>query len=340
MAPMVAPNSSVDPNPPPYGVLIVNLGTPDAPTPKAIRAYLKQFLSDSRVVRIPKLLWYCLLYGFILPFRPRKTSHAYQQIWRAEGSPLRVISQQQAQGLGAVFTQRGLSVPVVLGMTYGSPSLRDALLALRAQQIKRIVVLPLYPQYSATTTAAVFDQIAALLAKCPCLPELRFVLDYHQAPGYIQACVHSINEYWQTQGRPTRLLFSFHGIPQAYHLEGDPYPTQCIRSATLIAGGLGLREDEWQVSFQSRFGRAKWVEPYTLNTLRAWGAAGLSRVDVVSPGFAADCLETLEELNIQNRAAFVQAGGGEFHYIPALNDRADHLELLADLVEAQGVGWV
>lgn len=318
-----------------FGVLLVNLGTPDGPTPRSIRRYLAEFLSDPRVVHLPRWLWLSVLYGFILPLRPRRLSHSYQQAWMAEGSPLRVFCERQARGLKSLLKDK----PVELAMTYGQPSLKEGLLALRAQGAKRVLVLPLYPQYSATTTAAVFDRVSALFKKCPHIPSLRFVLDYHDKVGYIQVVAGSITDYWAQHGKPDQLLFSFHGIPEAYYLQGDPYPEQCQVSARLIAEALGLEATQWQVSFQSRFGRAKWIGPSTIDTVTQMGRAGAGRVDVVAPGFSADCLETVEELNILNRAAFLSAGGKVFHYIPALNDREDHLQFLAKLVATETAGW-
>ena len=322
-----------------FGVLLVNLGTPEAPTTPAVRRYLAQFLSDQRVVDTPRLLWWCILHGVILRFRPARAAKAYQKIWQATGSPLLTIARQQQHALTQALATAGTPVPVALGMTYGNPSIADALTELQNKGVKRILVLPLYPQYSSSTTASVFDAVAKALKNTPYLPELRFIQQYHDHPLYIQALAHSIREYRQQHGVGDQLLLSFHGIPQRYEDKGDPYPSQCRETAALVAEALGLSEKEWRCTFQSRFGREEWVKPYTDKVLEEWAHAQIQRVDVVSPAFSADCLETLEELDMENRHLFLQEGGKDYHYIPCLNDRPEHIQLLTALVQQHSQGW-
>lgn len=324
---------------PDFGVLLVNLGTPDAPTRKAVRRYLAEFLGDRRVVDAPRLLWWCILHGVILRFRPQRAAKAYQSIWQAAGSPLLAIAKQQQQALQASLAEQGLEVPVALGMTYGNPSIASALAELEQQQVRRVLVLPLYPQYSSSTTASVFDAVARALSHTLYVPELRFIQQYYDHPSYIAALAKSVTQYRQQHGTGDKLLLSFHGIPQRYEDQGDPYPSQCRETARLVAQALGLNADQWLCSFQSRFGREPWVQPYTDQKLEAWAAQGVSRVDVISPAFAADCLETLEELDMENRELFLQAGGKEYHYIPCLNVQPAHLRLLTQLVQQHSLGW-
>lgn len=324
---------------PRFAVVLVNLGTPDAPTPAAVRRYLRQFLADPRVIDVAPWLWWFILRGVVLPLRAKRVAKIYQKVWLPEGSPLRVISERQRAALADYCQQQSLDVPVLLAMNYGNPSLSSVLNVLAEKNIDKILVLPLYPQYSATTTAAVFDQTVDLLKSWPVLPAMRMVLDYHDAPGYLQALIASIQSYWQTHGRGEQLIFSFHGIPQRYYEKGDPYPDRCRQTAALVAAGLGLAPSDWQITFQSRFGPATWVKPYTFDRLIELAQSGTQRVDVISPGFAADCLETLEELMIQNQEAFIAAGGKQFHYIPALNDDAAHIQFLYELMMQYSSGW-
>ncbi len=322
------------------GILLVNLGTPEAPTAKSIRQFLREFLSDPRVIDFPKLLWWFILNLFILPFRPRRIVPLYKSIWTEQGSPLRFITQQQADllanELAATFKQK---IPVAVGMTYGTPSLRQGLLELKQAEVNKVIILPLFPQYSATTTASVYDKIAAALKKCPCLPEIRMIRDYHAHPAYIQAVSQSIQQYWQAQGKADKLVFSFHGIPLRYADKGDPYPKQCQQTARLVAEKLGLQEDEWITTYQSRLGPAQWLTPYTLETLQQLPKKGTESIQVLSPGFAADCLETLEELDKENRHAFLQAGGKQFAYIPALNANVEHIAMMKELIIANTQDW-
>lgn len=322
------------------GVLITNLGTPDAPTTAALRKYLAEFLWDPRVVDLPRPLWWMILHGFILRVRPSRSAHAYKSVWTEAGSPLMAIAQRQLEAL-KVELQRRFAGPVAveLGMRYGNPSIASALERLREANARRVLVLPLYPQYSCSTTASTFDAVAAALKGWRWIPELRFVNQYADETGYIEALAASIREAW-AEGEPAeKLLFSFHGTPKRFHTTGDPYYCQCHKTARLVAERLGLAEDRWQLTFQSIFGREEWLKPYTIETLRELGAAGTKSVDVVCPGFSADCLETIEEIAVENRDAFLEAGGERFRYIPALNDRSDHIQALAALAQKHLAGW-
>lgn len=322
------------------GVLLVNLGTPDAPTPRALRRYLAEFLADPRVVETPRLLWRPILHGVILRVRPARSAQAYAKIWTDQGSPLLAISRRQQQALAERLGQRlGQPIPVTLAMRYGKPSIGTAMRELADAGVRRLLVLPLYPQYSATTTASVMDAVAAVLRRQRDIPALRFVRDYHADPGYIDAIADKIRGHWQAHGRGERLLLSFHGIPKRYVSRGDPYAEQCHASGRLIAERLGLADGDWVVTFQSRFGPQQWLTPYTDKTLEQLARSGVRRVDLACPGFAADCLETLEENAMVNRALFLNAGGEQFHYIPCLNDDQPHIELLANLVESNLAGW-
>ncbi|MEG3114283.1 ferrochelatase [Salinicola sp. 4072] len=323
-----------------FGVLLVNLGTPEAPTPKAVRQYLGEFLGDPRVIDAPRWLWWPILHGVILRIRPPKVAKAYASVWQEEGSPLLAIGRRQQRALRErLASQTGESIPVELAMTYGKPSMEEAGLKLRESGVDRIVVLPLYPQFSRTTTAAVFQRLAKALEPCPHLPELRFVRDYHDHPDYISALAASVRQHWEANGDRGRLLMSYHGIPKRYVDNGDPYARHCEKTSRLLAEELGLGEGEWFQSYQSRFGREEWLKPYTDETLKAWGADKIECVDVISPAFAADCLETLEEIDAENRHYFQEAGGGRYRYIPALNDRPEHVTLLTKLVEQHTAGW-
>jgi ferrochelatase len=314
------------------GVLLVNLGTPDAPTPAAARRYLAEFLWDPRVVEIPRPLWWLLLHGIVLRVRPGKSAHAYQSIWTERGSPLLVLSQDLAAALAA---ELGNEVRVEIAMRYGSPAIRAKLEAMKAWGVSRILVLPLYPQYAAATTASTFDAVVATVKRWRQIPEWTFVSDYHDEPAYIEAVAESIASYWQEHGRPQRLLMSFHGLPERSRALGDPYHDQCQRSAALIAQHLGLEPGAWQVVFQSRFGPASWLKPYCVEVLKTLPGEGVRAVDLVCPGFAVDCLETLEEIAIANREVFLTAGGERYRYLPALNDSPAHARLLAGLVRSR-----
>jgi len=323
------------------GILFCNLGTPDAPTTGAVRRFLREFLSDPRVVEIPRLVWWFILNLVILPFRPRHVAKAYKSVWMDGGSPLLVIGQQQRAALAAELkAQTATDTPVALGMCYGTPSIPQAMAKLREQGVRRLLVLPAYPQYSATTTAAVFDIVSRELQHWRWLPELRIINDYHDDPRYIEALAASVRNFREQQAVPSqRLLMSFHGLPEAMHLAGDPYYCQCQKTARLLAEKLGLSDDEWIISFQSRLGKAKWLQPYTNKTLEEWAQAGVKSVDVICPGFSADCLETLEEMAIENRDVFLENGGEQYSYIPALNSDDAHIRLFAGLVAQHSQGW-
>lgn len=324
------------------GILLANLGTPDAPTPAALRQYLGEFLWDPRVVEYPRALWWLLLHGVILNVRPRRSARLYAKVWTEEGSPLLAIGRRQASALAAEMARRLPSRPplhVALGMRYGTPSIRTALEDLRERGCRRLLVLPLYPQYFAGTTGSTFDAVFDVLKTWRWLPEFRTLGHYHDDPAYISALAQSVRDTWERDGEPQRLLLSFHGIPVRYARAGDPYAEQCKRTAALLTAALGLGSDRCSTSFQSRFGREAWLEPFTDSTLKQWGASGVESVDVVCPGFAADCLETLEEIRILNRGFFLAAGGKRFRYIPALNDRADHIQALAGIAARHLQGW-
>ncbi len=320
-------------------VLWCNLGSPDEPTARAVRLYLADFLGDPRVVEIPRLLWALILYGIILRTRPAKSAAKYASIWTSDGSPLKVWTRKQAVLLTGWLGERGHRLKVLDAMRYGNPSIAARLDALKADGVTRVLVLQAYPQYSATTTASAIDAVNAWSARVRRLPEFRFVNDYHDDPLYIDALAQSVERHWQQQGRPDQLVMSFHGIPARNSRLGDPYEAQCLATARLLAEQLGLAPDRYRVTFQSRFGRAKWLEPYTEPTLRELGAAGVARVDVMCPGFPADCLETLEEIAMEGRDAFLHAGGREFRYIPCLNDNPAWITALSGIAERHLAGW-
>lgn len=322
------------------GVLLVNLGTPDAPDAPSVRRYLREFLSDPRVVEIPRLIWYPILYGAILPKRPAASAEKYKQVWTPEGSPLLAISQQQQQLLQRELDIRFAgTVKVALAMRYGKPSIESTLEELNQAGARRIVVLPLYPQYSSTTSGTTFAAVYKTLSTWRWMPELRQINHYHDHEGYIKALAESTRDHWDKHLRGDLLLISFHGIPKRNLTLGDPYFCECHKTARLLADELNLRPNEWRVSFQSRFGKAEWLQPYTDKTLEALPAEGIKNVDVICPGFASDCLETLEEIQVENRKYFIKAGGQQYHYVPALNTREDHIRMLADLVQQHTQGW-
>jgi ferrochelatase len=304
-----------------------------------VRRYLAEFLSDHRVVEIPRLIWWFILHGIILRFRPAQSAAKYASVWTPEGSPLKVWTEKQAKLLQGWLGQRNHQVKVRWAMRYGSTSIESQLDALKAEGVTRVLVVPAYPQYSATTTASVFDAVYTWTQRTRALPELRFINHYHDDAGYIAALAASIQRHWKTHGRPDQLVMSFHGVPARTLELGDPYHCECFKTARLLAGYLGLEKDQYTVTFQSRLGRAKWLEPYTEPTLIAMGKAGVKRVDVICPGFSSDCLETLEEINMEARHAFLGAGGKEFHYIPCLNDDPEWITALCNLSERHLAGW-
>jgi ferrochelatase len=321
------------------GLLLCNLGTPEAPTATATRRYLAQFLMDPRVVEIPKPLWWLILHGIILRLRPAKSAAKYASVWLPEGSPLAVWTERQAKLLQGYLGERGHQIVVRHAMRYGRPAIAAELEALRAQGVTRILVLPAYPQYSGATTASVIDEVARWSLRTRHVPELRIVNRYHDHPGYIAALANSVRRHWEREGRGDKLVMSFHGMPARTLQLGDPYHCECHKTARLLAQALGLTADQYLVTFQSRFGKAKWLEPYTEPTLKSLAGQGLKAVDLICPGFSADCLETLEEINMEAREAFLHAGGQRFAYIPCLNDNPAHLRALADLAEQHLQGW-
>jgi ferrochelatase len=325
---------------PRIGVLLVNLGSPQAPTPAAVRAYLREFLSDPRVIELPRALWLPILHLFVLAFRPRASARRYAQIWSAEGAPLRVHTERQTLLLRGYLGER-LRVPLLVeyAMRYGSPTIGERLEQMKERGCDRILLVPLYPQYAASTTGTAFEAAFAALARMRNVPALRTVRHFHDHPGYIAALAQSVRDHWTQNGRPDVLLVSFHGLPRATLERGDPYHCECQKTARLLAEALQLEPERYRVAFQSRFGRAEWLRPYTHDVLVELGRKKTRRLDVVCPGFVADCLETLEEIAIEGRATFLGAGGGDFHYIPCLNERDDWLRALTDIVLRNLLGW-
>ncbi|CAN6959725.1 MULTISPECIES: ferrochelatase [Psychrobacter] len=326
--------------PPRIAVLLVNLGTPDEPTAPAVRRYLKQFLSDPRVIEIPKFLWAIILNLFVLPSRPKRVAEAYASIWDGD-SPMRNILNQQVAMLDTRLAEQAapFRVSVHSAMSYGNPGLPDVMDKLRSEGVDHFVMLPVFPQYSATSTGAVYDAITKWSLKQRNLPNITIVKDYFAHPLYIKALADSIRRFQAVHGKPDKLMFSFHGIPQPYMDKGDPYPRRCKCTAAQVAHELGLKDDEWIISFQSRFGKQEWVKPYTDVILDEWAKSGVKSVQILSPAFSADCLETLEELAIENRENFLHAGGQEYHYIPALNADEAHIDLLEAISAPLVKGW-
>jgi protoporphyrin/coproporphyrin ferrochelatase len=321
-------------------IVLVNLGTPDAPTTSAVRRYLREFLSDPRVVEIPRLVWWCILNFIILPFRSSKSAKKYESIWSRDGSPLKVHTQKQAKLLRGALGERGHnSVTVEMAMRYGSPSLPEVLAKLKAENVDRVLILPAYPQYSATTTGSIYDAVFAFYAKVRNLPELRFVKNYHAHDGYIDALRDSVLNHWDANGRPDKLVLSFHGVPKRTLLLGDPYHCECMKTARLLAARLGLTQEQYLVTFQSRFGKAEWLQPYTAPTVQQLARDGVKRVDLLCPGFTSDCLETLEEIAMEVGHEFEAAGGEHFHYIPCLNEAPAWIAALAEIAETHVIGW-
>ncbi|RJG05179.1 ferrochelatase [Noviherbaspirillum cavernae] len=320
-------------------VVLVNLGTPDAPTAPAVRRYLKEFLSDPRVVEIPKAAWWFILNGLILPLRSRKSAEKYAAIWSRDGSPLKVHTEKQAILLRGYLGERGHEVQVVYAMRYGNPSLPQVLDKLKADGCDRILILPAYPQYSGTTTASVYDEVFKHYARVRNVPELRLVKHYHDQESYIDALKKSVLAYWDMHGRPDKLVMSFHGVPKRTLTLGDPYHCECHKTARLLAAALQLSPEQYVVTFQSRFGKAEWLQPYTAPTLVKLAKEGVARVDVLCPGFPADCLETLEEIALEAKRDFLTAGGKEFHYIPCLNESPSWIAALAEIAEQHMIGW-
>lgn len=326
---------------PAVGVLLANLGTPENPTATALRKFLREFLSDPRIIEEPRWKWWIILNLFILPFRPRRSAALYRKIWQEDGSPLLNGTLRLGEGLAEALSL-GVASPVhvAVGMRYGRPSIRQALSDLREKGCTNLLVLPLFPQYSGTTVGSVFDAVAAELRTWRAVPSLRTIHRYHDQPAYIEALSASIREVWQRDGEPEKLLFSFHGIPLRYFAGGDPYHCECHKTARLVAEELRLPGERYEVSFQSIFGKEEWIKPTTDVTVRAMAKAGIRNLDVICPGFAIDCLETLEEIDLLNRGFFLDNGGKSFRYIPCLNDAQEHVRALAGLIRSNLRGWV
>ena len=313
------------------GVLLANLGSPTAPTTKAVRRFLRDFLGDPRVVNIPRPIWWLILHAFILPFRPAKSAKAYQKVWTDQGSPLTYLTRQLAEKLAEKLLPKGVSA--AYAMRYGEPSIASQLKRFKDENIENIIVLPLYPQYSSTTTASVYDDLIKELNQWRHLPSFHFINDYHQHDSYINAIADSVKSTWQEHGKNELLLMSFHGLPELLTKLGDPYFYQCQKTAQLIAEKLGLDESQWLLVFQSRFGKAEWLKPYCVDTLEKLPGQGIKAIDVICPGFAVDCLETLEEIAMENKSVFIEAGGIEYRYIPALNDSDAHVNAIVNLLD-------
>ncbi len=323
------------------GVLLINLGTPDAPTKQALRPYLKEFLSNSRVIEIPPWVWWLILNGIILNIRPKKSAEKYALVWTPEGSPLKVHTERQTKLLSELLGQRSQSPLLVeYAMSIGNPSIAEIMNRMKKQGCQRILVLPLYPQYAASSTAAALDGVFAQLGKMRNAPAIRTIKHYHDHPGYIAALAKNISDHWVETGRPNKLVMSFHGVPRFTLDKGDPYHCECQKTGRLLAEALGLDTNQYQICFQSRFGRTEWLRPYTAEILKQLGQENTKRLDIVCPGFVSDCLETLEEIAIEGRAIFIQAGGGEFNYISCLNERNEWIQTLADIALDNLQGWL
>jgi ferrochelatase len=324
------------------GVLLINLGTPEAPSTPAVRRYLKEFLSDPRVVEIPRAIWWLILNGIILNVRPKKSAEKYASVWTPDGSPLKVHTERQAKMLRGFLGAGGHHVLVHYAMRYGQPSIPVTLSRLKAEGCTRILLLPLYPQYSSSTTATAFDAASAWAASIRNQPEIRTIRSFADDPGYIEALASSVRQHWMANGHPTtsyRLIMSFHGVPRYTLDKGDPYHCECHKTGRLLAEALNLTTDDYQICFQSRFGRAQWLQPYTAPTLAGLGKQGVQRVDVICPGFPADCLETLEEMAIEGKAEFIKSGGKDYRYIPCLNERDEWIHALSKLAATHLQGW-
>lgn len=326
-------------NKPDFGVLLINLGTPDAPTANAVKTYLREFLSDPRVVDLNPLIWKPILNLVILNIRPKKVAELYKKVWFEDGSPLLVLGKRLAQKVGANFGDENLNIPLVNAMTYGNPSIADGLDDLRKQGVDKVVILPMYPQFSGTTTAAVYDAVFKTLSKSSDWPSLHFIRDYANHPLYIKALANSVRNQWEAQGEQRHLLFSYHGIPKRYVSNGDPYEKHCNETSKLVAEELGLNESQWTHSYQSRFGREEWLKPYADETLKKLAQNGTKSLNVISPAFAVDCLETLEEICFELKEVFEEAGGEKYDYIPALNDNDDHVALYRSLILENSSQW-
>ena len=321
------------------GVLITNLGTPDAPNKKELKVYLNQFLSDPRVIELPKILWQIILKLVILQIRPSKSAEAYKQIWTDKGSPLLDIANRQLNKIQSSFSSKNENIVFEVGMRYGNPSIPDALLKLQKKQVRRLLVLPMYPQYCAATTGSTFDEVTNVLQKWRWIPEMRFINQYFEEKNYIEALSNSIKSFWKKNPKPQKIVFSYHGIPKRYLTNGDPYHCFCLKTTRLVKENMGLSDDEIMTTFQSRFGREEWLKPYTSETLKELPKQGIKNIHIISPGFSSDCLETLEELEEENKEYFMESGGENYHYIPCLNDHDDHIDVFVNLIKKHTQGW-
>ena len=321
------------------GVLITNLGTPDAPNKKELKVYLNQFLSDPRVIELPKILWQIILKLVILQIRPSKSAEAYKQIWTDKGSPLLDIANRQLSKIQSSFSSKNENIVFEVGMRYGNPSISDALSKLQTKQIRRLLVLPMYPQYCAATTGSTFDEVTNVLQKWRWIPEMRFINQYFEEKNYIEALSNSIKSFWKKNKKPQKIIFSYHGIPKRYLTNGDPYHCFCLKTTRLVKEHLGLLDDEIMTTFQSRFGKEEWLKPYTSETLKELPKQGIKNIHIISPGFSSDCLETLEELEEENKEYFMESGGENYHYIPCLNDHDDHINVFVNLIKKHIQGW-
>ena len=321
------------------GVLLTNLGTPDAPNSKALKVYLQQFLSDPRVIEIPKFFWQIILRGIILQIRPQRSAKSYHSIWTKDGSPLLNISKRQIHLLKDNFQSSYSNTVFALGMRYGNPSIESALKELQKKNVRRLIVFPLYPQYCAATTASTFDAVTNFLQKWRWIPELRFINQYFEEEKYIETLVSSIEDFWKKNGKPQKIIFSYHGIPKRYLINGDPYHCFCLKTTRLVKEKMRLSDDKVITTFQSRFGREEWLKPYTSEILKELPSKGIKDIHIISPGFSADCLETLEELEEENREYFIESGGKQYKYIPCLNDNNEHLDFIAHLITKNTQGW-
>ena len=321
------------------GVLITNLGTPDAPNKKELKVYLNQFLSDPRVIELPKILWQIILKLVILQIRPSKSAEAYKQIWTDKGSPLLDIANRQLNKIQSSFSSKNENIVFEVGMRYGNPSIPDALLKLQKKQVRRLLVLPMYPQYCAATTGSTFDEVTNVLQKWRWIPEMRFINQYFEEKNYIEALSNSIKSFWKKTSKPQKIIFSYHGIPKRYLTNGDPYHCFCLKTTRLVKEHMGLADDEIMTTFQSRFGREEWLKPYTSETLKELPKQGIKNIHIISPGFSSDCLETLEELEEENKEYFMESGGENYHYIPCLNDHDDHIDVFVNLIKKHTQGW-
>ena len=321
------------------GVLITNLGTPDAPERRELKVYLNQFLSDPRVIELPKFLWQAILKLVILQIRPSKSAKSYKKIWTSNGSPLLDISKRQLVKIKSAFSNSNKNMVFELGMRYGNPSIQDALNKFQKKQVRRLLVLPMYPQYCAATTGSTFDEVTNVLQKWRWIPEMRFINQYFEEKNYIEALSNSIKSFWKKYPKPQKIIFSYHGIPKRYLTNGDPYHCFCLKTTRLVKEQMKLSDNEIMTTFQSRFGREEWLKPYTSETLKELPKQGIKNIHIISPGFSSDCLETLEELEEENKEYFMESGGESYKYIPCLNDNEDHIDVFINLIRKHTQGW-